>query len=114
MRIGRASVLIVSVALLFGTVSAPAVADPLPSGKSRWVQAGVSNAMPWRMKRSGDWVKLVFSDVTYRGTISGNTMRLRPNEGYGDMTYNSFRYNGRILKIKWEGRSVWMRFKRLG
>lgn len=103
----------VSVTLLGGAGSVPAVADPLPSGKSRWGQPGVPNAMPWRMKRSGDWVKLVFSDVTYRGTISGNTMRLRPNEGYGAISYNTFRYNGRVLKIRWEGRSKWTRFKRL-
>lgn len=113
MKVWRPLVVAVSVVLLGGAVSAPAVADPLPSGKSRWGQAGVPNPMPWRMKRSGEWVKLVFSDVTYRGTVSGNTMRLRPNEGYGAVTYNAFRYNGRILKIQWEGRSKWTRFKRL-
>lgn len=93
---------------VFGA-AAPVSANQLPPGKTKWVAAG-NRDVAWTLKRSGDWVKLSFSDVVYRGTVSGNTLRLRPNEGYGGITHATYRYNGRVLKLQWEGRSKWTRF----
>ncbi len=92
--------------------ASPAMAKPLPHGSSGWAEPGASQFDAWTMKRTGDHVRLIFSDVTYRGTVSGNVLRIRPNEGYGGVEYAKYRLHGKTLKIKWAGQSDWARFRR--
>lgn len=52
------------------------------------------------------------SNVSYRGTVTGDALRLRPNEGHSAVTADRYRRNGRVLAFRWQGTSKWVRFKR--
>lgn len=104
-------------ALCAGAISAlPASAvsaDPLPQGRTVWLRDWSKFEVRIVVVRRGQHVKIVSPDVTHKGTIEGNVMRLRPNEGLGDVTYDRFRVRGDVLSFRWEGQSKWTRFIRV-
>lgn len=91
----RSAVLVLSFILVSAAFAGPAVAEPLPSGKTVWVTVNDPTPTPLVVRRSGDQVKLARAGFKDRGTVSGNTLHLTEN---GDFT---FQYKGRrILKLK--------------
>lgn len=114
------SMMVAGVGMIAG--AAPATADTLPQGRTKWQSVTYPGPKPVVILREGERVKMRSWQgydrrhgywLKQSGSVKGHVLRLYTHEGYGGWSKARYRLQGKNLRIKWQGQSKWVVFKRV-